>query len=130
MELILCLGVAILVVSARTSSEWSAAAQAVPPGTVMAKAAVRIVQWLSFVCAGFAMGLVGGALTLAFGDTRWNVGVAVLIAFTGPVAGVLIRGAILTIRAWGTSAKMPHDLRSRNNRDQASSMPIDSLVIR
>ena len=130
MEVILCLSVAILLVSARTSAEWSASARAgVLPGVMPAKAVVGMVQLLSFACVGFAMGLISGVLILGFAGTRWNVGVPVLIAFSGPVVGVLGWGAFLSARVWLSRAQMPSP-RPSPKRNEDGAISIDSMVIR
>ena len=130
MEVIVCLSVAILLVSARMSAEWSASAQAgVLPGVMPAKAVVGMVQLLSFACVGFAMGLISGVLILGFGGTRWNVGVPVLIAFTGPVVGVLGWGTFLAIRVWLERSQMPPECMSCNSTKEGGAS-VDSMALR
>jgi len=133
MELILFLGVAILLVSARTSAQWSASAQGrAPLRSVRDNTVFAIVQFLSFACAGFALGLIDGFLTLELSGSRPNVGIPVLIAVIVPAVGFMLWGMFLTVRLW--HSRVHHDKRHgpllwrRSCED--TTIPTSSIVIK
>ena len=103
MELILCLSIAILIVTARTSGQWSASLGAgVPSPSFRAKTTFAIAQFMSFACAAFALGLLDGFLTLELSGNR-NAGIPLLIAVMAPTVGVVLWGAVLGLRIWMSS---------------------------
>jgi len=132
MELILCLGVAILLVSARTSAQWSASARVrVPSQSVREKTVFAVVQFLSFACAGFALGLIDGFLTLELSGARPNVGIPVLIAISVPAVGVTLWGTFLAVRVWLSSSLHDKGHGTRMRRKSCEETTIgDSILIR
>jgi len=99
MELLYCLSVAVLIVTARTFGQWSELGRLpLPPDTIWAKTMLAIVQFLSFACAGFALGLLDGFLTLELSGNR-NAGIPLLIAAVMGM-GVVCWGAIRGVRVW------------------------------
>jgi hypothetical protein len=101
MEVVFCLSVAILLVSARMPAQWSSASQGpVPSQSVRDRTVFAIVQFLSFACAGLALGLIDGFLTLELSGSRRNVGIPVLMAVVVPFVGVALWGTFLAVRLW------------------------------